>query len=60
MFIILGAALLLIGLAGSLLGRLPGDFRFTKGNVTVYFPVMTSVIISILCTLIFFIWNKFK
>jgi hypothetical protein len=34
------------------LGRLPGDLRFGKGNVRVYFPLATCLILSLLLTLI--------
>jgi hypothetical protein len=34
------------------LGRLPGDLRFGKGNVRVYFPFATCLILSLLLTLI--------
>jgi hypothetical protein len=37
----------------SLLGRLPGDILVRRGNFTFYFPVVTSIVISLLLTLIF-------
>jgi len=40
------------------LGRLPGDIVFKKGNVTFYFPLVTSVIISIILTLIFSFFRR--
>ena len=39
-------------------GRLPGDILIKKGDLTFYFPVMTSVLVSILLSLILFLWNK--
>jgi len=47
--IVVGAVMILGGKIG--LGRLPGDIFFKKGNVTFYFPVLTSIIISIVLTL---------
>lgn len=38
------------------LGNLPGDFSFTKGNVSFHFPLMTCLIISVVLT---FILNLF-
>jgi uncharacterized membrane protein len=35
------------------LGRLPGDIYIKKGNSSFYFPITTSVIISILLSIIF-------
>jgi len=34
------------------LGRLPGDFVFGRGNVKVYVPLATSLILSLVLTLI--------
>lgn len=42
------------------LGKLPGDIFIDKGNVKVYFPIATSILISILLSLLLFIYNKFK
>ena len=36
----------------SLLNKMPGDIYFKKGNFSFYFPLATSIIISILLTLI--------
>ena len=59
----MGRALIIIGLliaaAGLLMtlglpiGRLPGDFTFRRGNVSFYFPLTTSILVSILLTLLF-------
>ncbi len=45
--ILLVAGLLWPALAKLGLGRLPGDFAFTRGNTTFYVPLMTSLIVSI-------------
>ena len=34
------------------IGRLPGDFTVRRGNFSFYFPLATSIIVSILLTLI--------
>jgi hypothetical protein len=40
---------LLVTLAGRLgLGRLPGDVVVERGNVTFYFPIVTSILLSLL------------
>ena len=49
-----GAVLVLLGLlvmAGFPLFRLPGDFTVRRGPVTFYFPLVTSILLSILFTL---------
>ena len=58
----MGKALVLIGLGiaglgvavmlGVPLGRLPGDFYMRRGSFTFYFPLATSIVISVLLTLI--------
>lgn len=34
------------------LGRLPGDITINRGPVTVYFPLMTSIVVSVVVTLL--------
>lgn len=55
--IILGLSILAIGLLwpwiGKLgLGRLPGDFMVQRGSVRFHFPLMTSLIVSVVLSLI--------
>jgi hypothetical protein len=40
------------------LGRLPGDIVIEKENMRFYFPIVTSIIISLLLTLIFWLFRK--
>jgi len=40
------------------IGRLPGDIYYQKGNFTIYFPIVTSIIISIILTCILNILNR--
>jgi uncharacterized membrane protein YidH (DUF202 family) len=51
-------ALLWWGIDKSGLGRLPGDIHYTKGNFTFYFPIVTCIIISIILTLVFWLFRK--
>jgi hypothetical protein len=46
----LGVTFLLIG--KGILPRLPGDFSFGRGNVRVFIPLGTSIVLSILLTVI--------
>jgi hypothetical protein len=46
------AALGLVLMLGVPIGRLPGDFYVRRGNFTFYFPLATSIILSILLTLL--------
>jgi len=40
------------------LGRLPGDISWRRGNVTVHFPLVTSIVISIVLTLLFALFRR--
>ncbi|MFC0522479.1 DUF2905 domain-containing protein [Pontibacillus salicampi] len=59
-FIIIGIIFIVVGLIWTFIGKLPGDFSFTKGNTTFYFPIMTSIIVSVVLSLIFYIIGKFR
>jgi hypothetical protein len=40
------------------LGKLPGDIYIQKKNFTFYFPLATSILISIILSLIFWLWPR--
>jgi hypothetical protein len=46
------AALGLLVMWGLPLGRLPGDFVVRRGSLTFYFPLVTSILLSIVLTLV--------
>jgi hypothetical protein len=54
LLLVFGVLLVVIGGALMLFGRfhLPGDFTFRSGGVTVYIPVATSIILSIVATVV--------
>jgi len=54
---LLGGLLLLVGKI-PLLGRLPGDIVIRRENWSVYFPLTTSVVISVLLTLLFSLFGR--
>ncbi len=55
--IVIGAFLMLSGRM-LWLGRLPGDIHIHRKNFTFYFPLATSILISILLTLIFWLFGR--
>lgn len=58
-FIMIGLGLLfLVGWKIPGFGRLPGDIVVRRGNFTFYFPLMTSVLLSILLTLLFSLFGR--
>jgi len=42
------------------LGKLPGDIFIRRGNSTFYFPLMTSIVVSIVLSLIFYVVGRFR
>lgn len=40
------------------IGRLPGDIVVRRGNFTFYFPLVTSILISVVLTLLFWIFGR--
>jgi hypothetical protein len=57
-FIILVGLFLLFGEKIPWVGRLPGDIIIRKKNFTFYFPIVTSILISIILTLLFAFFRK--
>lgn len=53
------AAGVLVLLAGRLgLGRLPGDLVYRRGNFTFYFPLMTSILLSLVLTALLWLLRR--
>jgi len=61
LLILVGGILLFVESVG--LGKLPGDIVIKSGNVKIYIPLGTAILISILGTfllnLLLFLWRKF-
>jgi len=64
MLIILGVILIIVGSAFLLgdkipfVGKLPGDIFIRKERFSFYFPITTSIIISIILTILFSLFRK--
>ncbi|MBS4217028.1 DUF2905 domain-containing protein [Bacillus sp. FJAT-49711] len=60
LLMVIGAAIFLIGFIIQFvkIGKLPGDFIVKKGNTTFYFPMMTSIIISIILTIVLYVVGR--
>lgn len=61
--IIIGFVLIVVGLClpwilKSGLGRLPGDIYLKKDHVTFYFPIVTCIILSIIISLIIWLFKR--
>jgi hypothetical protein len=64
MLIFAGLALLIAGVLVSVagrytsLGRLPGDVIYRRGTFTFYFPIVTSILLSILLTAVMWLMSR--
>jgi hypothetical protein len=53
-----GVVLVLAGKFNLPLGRLPGDFSYRRGNFSFYFPLATSILLSILLSAILWFLSR--
>jgi hypothetical protein len=60
LLVVAGAVLLLVSRFGVPLGSLPGDFSFRGKNVSFFFPLGTSILLSVLLSLILFLISRFR
>ena len=62
MLIVLGVVLIVVGLVLTILpirlGRLPGDIVVRGKNSVFYFPLVTCLLISVVLTLIMWLFNR--
>lgn len=64
LLIVLGGILIVIGaaivLGGKLpwLGRLPGDIYLERRNFTFFFPITTSILISVILSVVLYILSR--
>jgi hypothetical protein len=59
---IIGAVMIFAGRAGVPLGKLPGDLHWQSrsGNTQLYFPLATSIVLSVLLTLLLWLVRHFR
>lgn len=63
LLIVLGGVLLVAGVALTFFGRLglgslPGDFVYRRGNFSFYFPLMTSIVLSVVLSLLLWLFRR--
>ena len=57
--VLVGAGIMLAARLGLPLGRLPGDVAYRGKHISVFFPIGTSILISIVLSLIFYVISRF-
>jgi len=60
LLVVAGVVVMLLGRMNLLLGRLPGDFFYRGKNATVYFPLATSVVVSVVLSLVLYFVNRWR
>ena len=67
LFIVLGVVLVVAGIALTVLGRmnlplgrLPGDFVYRGKNTTFYFPLATSVLVSVVLSIVLYVVGRLR
>jgi hypothetical protein len=58
--VVIGGIIMLIGRTGVPLGRLPGDILYRGKNTTFYFPLASSILISVVLSIILFLIGRMK
>lgn len=58
--VVAGVVLTLLGRTNLPLGRLPGDILYRGKNTTFYFPLATSILLSVVLTLLLYVIGKFR
>ena len=56
----IGVVLMLAGRWGLPLGRLPGDIAYRGKHVSVYFPLGTSIVISIVLSVLLYVLSHLR
>jgi hypothetical protein len=57
---VIGGIVMLLGRAGLPLGRLPGDMLYRGQNTTFYFPLASSILISVVLSIVLFLIERMK
>ena len=58
--IVAGLVLMLLGKTNLPLGRLPGDIYYRGKNTTFYFPLATSILLSVALSLVLYVVSRFR
>ena len=58
--VVIGGVVMLLGRTGLPLGRLPGDILYRGKNTTFYFPLASSILISVVLSIVLFLIGRMK
>jgi hypothetical protein len=60
LLVAVGVVVMLIGRSHVPLGRLPGDIVYRGKNSVFYFPLATSILLSVVLTLVLYVISRFR
>jgi heme/copper-type cytochrome/quinol oxidase subunit 2 len=60
LIVVAGGVFMLLGRTNVPLGRLPGDIVYRGKNSTVYFPLMTSIVVSVVLSVMLYFVSRFR
>lgn len=58
--LVIGVAILLLGRTNLPIGRLPGDIFYRGKNTTFYFPLATSILLSVVLSIVLYVIGRFR
>lgn len=58
--VVVGVVVMLLGRMHLPLGRLPGDFLYRGKNTTVYFPLATSLVVSVVLSIVLYVVSRWR
>jgi len=58
--VVAGVVLILVGRTHLPIGRLPGDILYRGKNTTIYFPLATSLLLSVLFSVLLYLISRFR
>ncbi|HWJ19309.1 MAG TPA: DUF2905 domain-containing protein [Geobacterales bacterium] len=60
LLLVFGVVLILAGKVNLPIGRLPGDIVYRDKNTTFYFPLVTSILLSVILSLVLYVVNRMR
>jgi len=60
LLVVAGAAIMLLGRSHLPIGRLPGDFLYRGKKTTIYFPLATSLLVSVVLSVVLYLLSRLR
>jgi hypothetical protein len=60
LIVVVGVVLILVGRTNLPIGRLPGDMVYRGKNTTFYFPLATSILVSVVLSVVLYLMGRMR